>query len=211
MVTTKTTIAISSPDRPLAGHVVAVDVQHLYRDGLHALDRGSRFALAGGGHVWEADCALHYATALAASLTSFGARVITNDPRSAFLIGPYSRRQAQAMALGADTYLACHLNAGGGSYGLAEVCVPFSRLLATTMLDALAEAVPAVSGIQIRDLKPGDRGAVCIRGFTRGPAVLLEPLFGDCPAHQPQLSLEGLTLVGEALARGVVARYVVPA
>lgn len=194
---------------PLEGLRVAVDVQHAYRSGIHAGDRGTQYTLESGGKVWESDCALHYAQALSSALRDLGATVWSNDPAQAMLVGPYSTRQAQAMNLGANCYLACHLNAGGGSYTLTEydggsTWRSWEIGLGTRIAGELKTSFPEITSPIVRELARIDRGWVCVSGFVRGPALILEPLFGDNPKHQALMSLSGLEAVGAAIARGVV-------
>lgn len=109
----------------LSGLRVAVDVQHLFRPS-KPKDQGAVFALGDGTHRTEGAISLHYAQHLVEWLRSRGAEVFTNDPNCADPVmvaewsGPYSRRQWQANAIGVHAYLACHVNAGGGSYGAVE-------------------------------------------------------------------------------------------
>lgn len=200
----------------LAGLKIVVDVQHAYRDGMHAHDRGTVYVLADGSHVNESDCARQYADALIAALRTSGATVWTNDPAHAKLIGPYSRRQIEAGTLGANAYVACHLNAGVGKYALAEyvsrdnlgLSSPFApetiRLCEAVTRELVASFPNRLSGPVVKELRPGERGAVCVSGFA-GPAAILEPLFGDNPDHQGLLTIAGLQYVGEAIARGIAA------
>ena len=81
----------------LAGCRVAVDVQHLYRDGKHAGDRGAIFTLEGGARIAEVQATVLYAQALVEWLRSRGAEVLTNDPVHGIMVGPYSRRTASEM------------------------------------------------------------------------------------------------------------------
>jgi N-acetylmuramoyl-L-alanine amidase len=196
-----------------AGLRVVVDVQHLYRDGRHQNDRGTVYHLTGGGAVAEADCARHYADALVVALRAMGAIAWTNDPAGARLVGPYERRQKTANELGANLYLAAHLNAGGGGYALTEFlsASPFrarAMLYGRAIVTELERAFPeAVRSGTVRDLSLVDRGAVCIRAFTGGPAIILEPLFGDHPRHQWLLTLASLEALGQAIARGVAEAW----
>ncbi len=187
----------------LDGLKVAVDVQHLYREGIHRHDRGSFYRLRAGGSTWETDCSLHYAQALTARLEEQGAHVLTNEVRTAILVGAYSSRQHAAMAWGANAYLACHLNSGGGDYALCEYAeAGDGAALGGSIVNELV-ALHGVKSAHVVGLNEGDRGLVCVRAFTSGPAVIVEPLFGDNPDHQWFLSLEGLAMVGELIARGV--------
>lgn len=196
----------------LAGLAVAVDVQHLYRVGLFARDRGSRFRLANGTTVWEADAATLYAQALVAELRGRGAKVLTNNPVRGSLTGYYSARNREATTWGAQLYLACHLNAGGGSYSRIESMRKRPAATATAAL-ALAGWIHGALGVlpQIRlgqtmVLNHGERGAVCIEGVGPWiPALLLEPFFGDTPKMQDLLAGSELATVGRLIGQGVAA------
>lgn len=191
---------------------VAIDVQHLYRTGLHARDRGTRFRLQDGRTIYEADAVVSYAQALGLWLTEAGATVITNDPVRGRMVGPYSRRQREARTRGCELYLACHLNAGGGNYSRVEM---MSGLPAQTQAQALAcgrwiqgslAYLTELRTQQTAFLRHGDRGAVCIEGCGLAlPALLLEPFFGDTPRHQALLSSERLAVVGQLIGHGVAA------
>jgi N-acetylmuramoyl-L-alanine amidase len=184
---------------------VVVDVQHLYRVGLHANDRGSRFELEDGTHIWEADAALIYADAIADHLEARGVPVLCNDPTRGILTGFYSERNRAAQAWGATAYLACHLNAGRGAYALLEVMEGRDDTLASAIGERLV-TIPELQRFERRWLKVGDRGSVCIRFVKETiPAVLLEPFFGDQPAHQPLLAFPRLRELGETIAQGITA------
>jgi N-acetylmuramoyl-L-alanine amidase len=189
-----------------------VDVQHLYRVGLHARDRGTRFRLANGTTVWEADAATHYAQALTQELRDRGAFVLTNDPVRKWLTGYYSARNRQATAWGAKLYLACHLNAGGGSCSRVEVMRARPAGTATAAIQLAGWIHGALGALpQIRlghtvVLNHGERGAVCIEGVGPWiPALLLEPFFGDTPKMQDLLGGAELATVGKLIGQGVAA------
>jgi len=191
----------------LSGLWVAVDVQHLYRDGKHAGDMGSVFELAGGAKLPEAQAVLVYAQAAVSWLAARGASVLTNNPVAGTLTGPYGRRHNAAAAWGAHAYLACHLNAGGGSYALAEYMVPTGgQALGVAILGILADRFQEIRGTKINPLMPGQRGAVCIAGLPASvTAIVLEPFFGDNALQQPLLSHDRLVSLGEAVGEGVAA------
>lgn len=187
----------------LEGLKIVVDVQHLYRSGIHRGDRGTVFRHPDGTTSIEADMATHYALTLADALRSRGATVWSNDPGAKMLIGPYWSRTAQAMALGADVYLACHVNAGGGSYARAEYMAGSTgEPIARAVVEELARVVPEVKSRQVVPLRRGQRGAVCIEGFV-GAGIILEPFFGDSLANAPLTTLAGLERVGRAIADGI--------
>lgn len=183
---------------------VALDVQHLYRGGIHARDRGTRFVGPRGLVVWEADLALGYASGLALALEAAGASVLRNDVGARSLVGPYWRRHAQAKAWGANLYLAAHVNAGGGSYALTEYLAGTgSFYLATSIGAALDRTFGEVLGAHARVMVPGQRGYGCLPAGARG--VLLEPFFGDKRTHQALFDPGRLAEVGRVIARAVLA------
>ncbi len=189
----------------LQGLKVAVDVQHLYR-AHKPNDRGSLYTLANGTRTTEASAALIYAASLKRWLMGHGAEVLANDPAKGILIGRYSTRNRMAAAWGAQAYLACHLNAGGGYYALAEhMGATLGKYLATQIAKRLDLSYPAITSGHVRALSSTDRGAVCIQYLPLSvAAVLCEPFFGDNPVHQPLLAAPELdrigTLIGEAVA-----------
>jgi N-acetylmuramoyl-L-alanine amidase len=189
----------------LAGLKVVVDTQHLFRTD-HPTDRGTIYTLADGTHVAEADAALAYSAALVGALRSFGAQVLTNDPHAGILIGTYPQRNRVAAAWGAQIYLACHVNAGRGSYALAEA-MGYSELstsLASRVMMTVAQNVPEVLTFTWHSLRIGDRGSVCIDRFPAdGAAVILEPFFGDTPGMQRLFRADRLADLGRRLALGV--------
>jgi N-acetylmuramoyl-L-alanine amidase len=196
----------------LASLSVAVDVQHLYRTD-HPRDRGTIFTLPDGTHVAEGDAATLYAAALTRRLRDRGARVLENDPPRGILCGTYGERNRAAAAWGAHVYLACHVNAGRGSYAEAEAMRGTEgERLAPRVMTLVALRVPAVLSFTYRLLEarvgrtPPSRGAVCVEAFPPGlAAVILEPFFGDNP-HQAGLFLApALAQIGEAIADGVGA------
>ncbi len=150
--------------------------------------------------------------------------------------GEYGARHLVAAAKAAEfpgyrwAYLACHTNAGGGSYGLVRphylskagaslasaLCAELDRLpeIAKVRTDPLY-AGPNAAKMAGRDVSTADkigwwtRGWSCIDGIYAGPAnlagVLVEPCFIDSPEHRPLTTPEGLTRIGRALVDGVVA------
>lgn len=188
----------------LNGLRVVVDVQHLYRTS-HPNDRGSVFTLGNGTHISEGEAALVYADGLADWLTDRGAEVLTNQPGRGILTGYYSTRNRAAAAFAAHVYLACHLNAGGGRYALAEfMSTTIGEALALELGPPLTTRFPQIRSAQTRGLRSDDRGAVCIERVAGSiAAVLCEPFFGDNPEHQGLLATPQLRAVGEAIGFGV--------
>jgi N-acetylmuramoyl-L-alanine amidase len=190
----------------LEGLRVAVDVQHLYKSARSG-DRGAEFVLAGlpGLHLSEAAAVTVYAQALAAWLAARGAAVLTNSPAAQTLVGGYYGRQKEAERWDAAAYLACHLNAGNGSYALCEYATGSGGLpLATRIGACLTDSFPEILNYKAVSLAPEARGYVCIGGFpTARAAALVEPFFGDNASHQALLSTPKLVAVGECIGEGV--------
>lgn len=111
-------------------------------------------------------------------------------------------------------YVACHLNAGGGDYGLV-VRDHRSRMgaeLAEVLVRHLeGELVPPLSRVRASwtsdAAAPFPRAWGCIRGIYQGPAqlagVLAEPCFLDRVEHQVLLEDAGLDRIGRGLAVGL--------
>ena len=188
----------------LEGLRVAVDVQHLYKSS-NPLDRGAVFELPGGFHLAEAQAVTVYAQALCAWLAARGTAVLTNDPAAKVMVGSYYRRQKEAEKWEADAYLACHLNAGGGSYAALEYAVGSAGIALSTRIGArLGDDFQEITSYKLVSLSPQARGFSCIDGFPRDrAAVLLEPFFGDNPRQQELLSTPRLVAVGESIGEGV--------
>lgn len=188
----------------LEGLRVAVDVQHLYKSS-NPLDRGAVFDLPGGFHLSEAQAVTVYAQALCAWLTARGAAVLTNQPAAGVLVGSYYRRQKDAQKWDAHAYLACHVDAGKGSYALLEYVAGAAGVaLATRIGSRLCDDFPEILSYKAVSLSPEARGYVCISGFPNDrAAVLVEPFFGDNPRQQGLLSTPKLVAVGESIGEGV--------
>ena len=130
-------------------------------------------------------------------------------------------------------YLACHTNAGGGRYAFArpDYRSKGGEHLAVAVVNALKK-LPEIDLRRVEPLYPNGavankerygavdtttatgiawwtRGWSCIDGIYAGPSnlcgVLIEPFFGDSPAHKPLTTPEGLARVGRALVDGVIA------
>lgn len=197
------------------GLKVAIDVQHLYRPSRPS-DRGTVFQLEGGTTVAEADIATGYAAAAAEYLRGAGAEVLVNDPARRQLVGYYSQRNREATRWGAHCYLACHVNAGRGSYCLMEymdqataVGSRTGRIAAARLANWIGSMLVQLGGIlshRNNVLVHGDRGAVCIEGCGESvAAVLVEPFFGDNPREQELATGRGVSLVGEWIGQGVAS------
>jgi N-acetylmuramoyl-L-alanine amidase len=189
-----------------------VDVQHLYKLD-RPDDRGARFELANGTHLWEADAAMLYAQAMVSWFKERGAVVLTNDPSTGTLVGSYGRRNRAANAWGASVYLACHLNAGGGNYALAEYPAGYpgstlARMITAQLTSDFHDLIPSTNQFP---LAKGQRGHVCVGEVSSAiGAVLLEPFFGDHPKAQALLAPDRLIAVGQSIAAGVAKWWELP-
>jgi len=214
MDTTTRTTTTTATSNLLSGLRVAVDVQHLFRPTPRAQDRGARYVLAASGaHVNEADLVLLYAQSLSTALERGGAQVLTNRPTTLTLVGTYGDRNLAAASWGAHAYLACHMNAGGGSYARTEhMSMSPGAELGVAIGWRLTRAFHVIRfkpADHVVALHWADRGAVCIRACpARVAAVIVEPCFGDNPAHQPLLLAPKLAQMGEAIAQGVADWWV---
>jgi N-acetylmuramoyl-L-alanine amidase len=188
----------------LEGLRVAVDVQHLYKTDAPQ-DRGAIFELPGGFRVAEAQAATTYAQACVAWLSARGATVLTNHLARLELIGSYYRRLKQAEKWGARAYLACHINAGRGSYAALEYPQGAAGIALSTRIGlSLTDGIKEILSYKSVPLGPKDRGFACIGSFpTDRAAVLVEPFFGDNPRQQGLLSTPRLVELGEAIGEGV--------
>jgi N-acetylmuramoyl-L-alanine amidase len=189
----------------LSGLRIAVDVQHLYKPPPHDQDRGAVFTLANGTKVCESQIATLYAQALVTWLHSRGATVMCNDLLHGRLTGTYAQRNLDAFHWGAHAYLACHVNAGGGSYCLAEYPAGTTGgALGGSIGACLVDDFRELLSSQLGPLTSGQRGFVCIGECDRSrPAVILEPFFGDNPRHQALIPAARLVAVGESIGEGV--------
>jgi hypothetical protein len=189
--------------------IVILDRQHYGKP--HRDDKGAQIK-HGGEYVYEVDLTLSYIEHATALLTSEGHTVHVLDS------GWYGERHERAAEIARDNpdelvaYVACHVNAGLGNYGLL---VHDARSRAGL---ALAESVASVYGaattpqiarVLVRASERGGtwgRAHTTIAGIWDAPAncagVCFEPYFIDQPDHAPFLSAPGLEIIGHALAVG---------
>jgi len=188
----------------LAGLKVALDVQHLYQQD-KPNDRGTVYTLGDGSRVCEAQAAVAYAQAAGTYLTQRGAQVLTNQPTHGILLGHYWTRNRAANAWGAHAYLACHVNAGGGDYFLAEYMLASPGAgLGISIGNAVVGAFPAIQGVKTNPLVRGQRGAVCIESTDATmAAIVLEPFFGDRARFASLFAPENLARLGTAIGIGI--------
>jgi N-acetylmuramoyl-L-alanine amidase len=215
-----------------------LDLQHRGKPGSN--DLGASHDLDGDGVVeameHEANLTPIYAAAARSKLEAMGAEVLVLDS------GWYATRhkaagKAAAEHAGAAVYVACHLNAGGGDYGLVchdyrsgrgagaatEIALKLRKHLAPELRRALVGATapttrPTDSTAAAWDALPRYEGALLwprawstLSGIYSGPGnvcgVCFEPAFIDTSAHRGLLTDDGLRRVGDALASGLLSYF----
>lgn len=151
---------------------------------------------------------------LAAGYIAEARRVLVEEGHTVHLLesGTYDDRHREAiwMASGSKLeaiYVQCHVNAGGGKYGLIEhdARSSWGRTAAAFLADALDE-LPEVPVARVWSLDSTQRGWSCIDGIYDSPTmtgVLYEPGFIDTVVHSTLWTPEGLGRVGRALAEGI--------
>lgn len=184
--------------------LVVLDRQHLGKPSKPG-DHGAIY-----GALRETDLTDGYIAAARASLERHGHDV------QVLAEGEYGPRQRSAVALARlrrdrVAYVACHVNAGGGTYALAEYDERSEGgcELAHAVAALKQRGLPGITAQRTAPLGPGSRGWVCIAGIYAGPpnlsGVIFEPGFIDAPSHAPLWTAAGLVQVGEALAAGCMA------
>jgi hypothetical protein len=117
---------------------------------------------------------------------------------------------------GLSVVLACHCNAGGGSYGLVawDARSALGRVAASTVAAAWEAGVPLLGRVKrtagSSDGQPFQRRLhYCLRGAWSGPGqhcgLTLEPGFLDTVAHRGLWTTGGLEAIARATVAGLVA------
>lgn len=184
-------------------------------------DLGAAADIDGDGivEVWEREAHLTpvYGMECVRDLAQAGVGSVFWDPAGSGIRNDYWERHRKAIELaetfaGKVPYLALHMNAGGGSYGLIgyDPRSVKGKELAEVVAEHFRSKVTVLDGycrVQALEGK-WSRGLPCIDGVYAGPAnicgVLLEPLFIDNPHHQQYINEGGLIEVGSALAEALL-------
>jgi hypothetical protein len=185
--------------------LVIFDRQHKGRSGKRANDRGCSF-----GTLVETDLTEAYIAAAKARVEAAGVscEVLTT--------GEYPSRQAAAGSRaksvdGRVLYIACHVNAGRGTYALVEYDDRSAngKKAAAAMAAAFDAGLVEVTSGRTVSLSSGDRGFACVSGIYAGPAnvcaVLVEPGFIDASKHASLWTATGLVRVGNVIADAALA------
>lgn len=191
---------------------------------------GSPTSVHGARSAWavERECVEHYVKAAAEELAIGGApvRVLSE--------GPYHERNQDDLVATADLYVACHVNAGRGTYALAlhDHGREQARAACAFILNELHQ-LPGITHARrgewghprpqadaYQPLSPPmtvgsrtfhvqawpERGRVCIAEVPEEvPALVVEPFFIDTPSHRPLTQRRSLREVGRRLAQGILA------
>jgi len=189
--------------------IVILDRQHYGKPGRD--DRGAQTEIDGQA-VYEIDLTLAYIEAATTLLLAEGHTVHILDS------GWYGERNDRACEIARENpdervaYVACHVNAGGGTYGLTlhDARSGGGRRLAEAVADVLGtNAAPHIDRSIVRAAEQGgtwSRAMTTISGIYSGPAnisgICFEPFFIDSERNRPLLSPLGLNVIGQALAVG---------
>jgi N-acetylmuramoyl-L-alanine amidase len=198
------------PAGALGMALIVLDRQHCGHPGREFADCGAfgDFDHDGVSDVVEQEAILtaEYGLACEMRLRELGHRVVVISD------GTYAERHARAVAYKADVYIAMHLNAGGGDYG---VCFWDHRSesgpkLAASIAAAFGKALPELARVLARPTAPSGewtRPYPCIAGVYSGRPVacLVEPAFLDRKEHRGLFDAQGMDRVGKALADGIHA------
>ena len=187
--------------------IVILDRQHYGKPGRD--DKGAKVK-HGGGWIYEIDLTAAYIEHATAMLTSEGHTVHVLES------GWYAERHDRAAEIAAanpdvpTAYVACHVNAGQGTYALAvhDKRSKGGAALAECVAGVLAGAgAGAIDRAIVRGSERGGdwgRAHVTIAGIWEAPAncvgVCFEPFFIDQPRHAPFLAAPGLEVIGHSLA-----------
>ena len=195
--------------------VLILDRQHYGKPGQNDLGAGAD--LDGDGVVElderEANLTLLYINAAKQLAEAQGHTVYVIDA------GWYSARHEQAIQIALShpddmcAYIACHLNAGGGSYSLAlhDYRSHGGENLAKAVATEMSVKIPEISRHLVRAASPDEwtNGYYTVKGIYAGPGnlsgVCFEPVFMDNVEHQALLTPEGLVLLGQILANACIA------
>lgn len=181
---------------------VVLDRGHGDKGGGRAFDPG---VVSGG--LREVDLAAEYIRIAAEYLRQDGHEVLLLDT------GDYDSRHRRAIDWAAESarqsalYVQCHVNAGGGVYGLVEhdARSAWGRTAAACLADALDE-LPETRMVRVWPISSAARGWSCIDDIYDSPTMaglIFEPGFIDSAGHQALWTAAGIARVGRTLAEGI--------
>ena len=195
--------------------IIIFDRQHYGKPGKN--DQGAGFDIDDDGVVETQEretqlTPLYYLPAKA-MLEALGHRVVVLDQ------GWYSHRHKQANQIARDNpgvpvaYIACHINAGRGSYSalIHDSQSTGGAVLARALGDALTlatlQGIDRVRVVQGSPTNGWKRGYTTIKGIYAGPSnisgVCFEPYFIDNAAHHNLTTEAGSAQIAKALVGGL--------
>lgn len=182
---------------------LALDIGHKYK----THDPTDRGALHNG--LVEADVVEHYIRKAAQDLNGVTVagrvlEVFTPDPAKNILVGDYITRENWANDNKVEVYVAGHLNAGGGHYGLVY---HNGFDLASEMASIFADFLYREFSGQIKPVKNElltreERGYVILKAL-KCPGLLLEPAFIDNEVHWAGLKADWPDRIASVIVRYV--------
>lgn len=194
--------------------VIYLDRQHSGKPGRKARDRGAIADLDGDGkrEVDEAEAMLtpRYLLACESRLIEYGYTVVPIS--DGWYSARHDRVNEYARGYSASTqqvYIAAHLNAGGGHYGLIlyDYRSRSGPELAKHIAKHLEQVAPEVAPVLLKEAKPEGwtrHAYATISGVAAPVALCFEPAFIDSDKHRELLaSGVGLASIGYALAEGI--------
>ena len=201
--------------------IAILDRQHFGKPNRRSEDLGAGVDLDGDGvieaHEWETALTPIYLSACQLKLEALGVEVVTFPYEGQKM--SYKQRHAEACRLARENpeargaYLAAHLNAGGGNYGLVihDERSSGGKALAESIANGMRHYLPELYRVLVRGASSDSwaRGLTTIRGIWSGPAnlsgVCFEPLFMDNEDHQDLIKSDGLQRAGLSAAVGIEA------
>ena len=177
--------------------LVAISIDHAGKPS-RLDDRG-----AAAGELQEVSLVRAYTDAIDHELRELGHQVVILSD------GEYRDRWKRADGYGADVYLACHMNACGGDYGL--IVHDYRSLRGERLAEAIASEISDLGwrcrsepGRPDDDGQPRDEDYTeawnCIAG-VKAVAVCVEPYFVDGPRAREVA--QRYQEIGAAIARGI--------
>lgn len=187
--------------------LVVLDRQHVGKPSHDELGAWGDLDLDGMPDVVEQEAIMTAKYGLAAEirLRELGHRVVMMGD------GRYEDRHRRANDYRADVYVALHINAGRGDYGLciydyrSEGGRKLAELVSSQIVKECPELRRSVAAWTAPTGSSYPRAWPTIKGVYEGRPVGLcfEPFFIDRAEHRPLATPEGLARVGFALAEGI--------
>jgi len=189
--------------------MIYIDIQHIGKPH-RPKDMGAGF----GDDPWQTEAywTTLYAFHMEMRLRELGYSVMRLcDGRYSDRHERVNRYEADYPQEGPSIFIACHLNAGGGSYG--AMFYDHRSSLGPRLASAIASKMdlPGISAVKALPAGPADwtsNAYATIKDVRRPVSICAEPLFLDNEDHRREyLELDRIFLVGEAIANGIHSWY----